>query len=426
MNLTNTKSKDFQFKDRKMLKDMLEYACEAGSLSEDEMIKKARMQYVMRRHKAAISHMVNASGYKHNKWKTYVDLDGRKKEVIRNSEEELFDALFDFYYLQSQRSKPFSTVFEELMKYKEECLGRSPNTICNDRRMFSYIDEAISKTMIDEITDERLQRWVISSFLKLHPNESALRKQFQLMNKIFEYGIRKKYCSDNPMKYMDVHDYLHSCNLTVKRNEEKEFSPDELNILRSYAMDHLDNPRTVMMLLAMETGMRVGELAALHKEDISDHYIHVHRQQRENQETRGHVDISELPYTKDERLHPHNGRFVPITDACRTVLEYAKQLPDDSEYLFSEKGKMITKSSYSRYLVRICRKLGTLPTNNHAFRIAFNSRMIDLGLSAVDRALILGHEVKTNENHYSLTDNRRLENIRRTLTSDRDMSTLSS
>ena len=44
--------------------------------------------------------------------------------------------------------------------------------------------------------------------------------------------------------------------------------------------------------------------------------------------------------------------------------------------------------------------------------MAFNSKLIELGFSASDRALILGHEVQTNEAHYSLTDKRRLYDIK--------------
>ena len=44
--------------------------------------------------------------------------------------------------------------------------------------------------------------------------------------------------------------------------------------------------------------------------------------------------------------------------------------------------------------------------------MAFNSRLIEIGFSPSDRALILGHEVQTNESHYSLTDKRRLNSIK--------------
>jgi hypothetical protein len=65
-----------------------------------------------------------------------------------------------------------------------------------------------------------------------------------------------------------------------------------------------------------------------------------------------------------------------------------------------------------RYLNRVCEKLGCQATNNHAFRIAFNSRLIEMGFSSADRALILGHSVQTNETWYSKRDKRRLESIR--------------
>jgi hypothetical protein len=47
--------------------------------------------------------------------------------------------------------------------------------------------------------------------------------------------------------------------------------------------------------------------------------------------------------------------------------------------------------------------------------MAFNSRLIELDFSASDRALILGHQVQTNETHYSLTDKRRLGMIKERL-----------
>jgi hypothetical protein len=63
-------------------------------------------------------------------------------------------------------------------------------------------------------------------------------------------------------------------------------------------------------------------------------------------------------------------------------------------------------------LQRTCDKLGFSTRNNHAFRIAFNSSMIEKGLSSADRALILEHAVQTNEHHDSVSDRRRLEEIR--------------
>ena len=61
-----------------------------------------------------------------------------------------------------------------------------------------------------------------------------------------------------------------------------------------------------MMLVAIETGMRVGELVALRKNDISDGFIWVHRQQiivyRADANVRRHWE--EVEYTKNERTNP--------------------------------------------------------------------------------------------------------------------------
>ncbi len=76
---------------------------------------------------------------------------------------------------------------------------------------------------------------------------------------------------------------------------------------------------------------------------------------------------------------------------------------------------MIPKDGYLHNLRKRCIRLGCVPTNNHAFRMAFNSKLIELGFSASDRPLILGHEVQTNEAHYSLTDKRRLDDIKNRL-----------
>ena len=375
------------------------------------MITKEKRAFVRKRHTQAISHMVHASGFKKNKWKTYVTINGKRKEVLKNSEEEVLLWLFDYYAELEKRPKTLRDVFEKFMDYKEECLGRSRHTIYENRRMFDRLSRQLQDSPIEEITDEDIQIWVTKCFLADKPREEALRKQFQLLNQIFAYGIRKKICAENPMIYLTARDYMKNCSHARKRAEEKAFSEAELEQIRQDAWKEYTNPRALMALMAMETGLRAGELSALHKSDIKADYIHVHRQQCKKSAD-GKLEFFEVAYTKDERMHPHDGRYVPITDACRKVIFAALNLPGESEYLFHEDGQIIAKDSYARNLLRRCRRLGIMTTNNHAFRMAFNSRMIGLGLNSADRAMVLGHAVQTNETVYSLTDKRRLAAIK--------------
>ena len=175
------------------------------------------------------------------------------------------------------------------------------------------------------------------------------------------------------------------------------------------------NPRSLIRLLSIETGMRAGELCALHNSDISENYIHIHRQIVKDLSS-GHQTFHEVGYTKNERQHPRNGRLIPRSDAINTILALAGQLSGDSDYIFHDKnGSFITPDSYEQNLRRACARLGIETSNNHAFRIARNTELIERGLFSRERALVLGHSVETNERRYSVSDARRLEDIKRKL-----------
>ena len=261
-------------------------------------------------------------------------------------------------------------------------------------------------------SEEELRKWLAKEYMPTKPKETALRKTLQLLKELFRYGISQKLCSSNPAEYILFDDYVKDCDHSKKTAEERAFSEEELAILWEDALKTPTKPRALMTLLAMETGLRAGELAALHISDIQDDFIHVHRQQLRDTAT-GHQLFHFVDYTKDERKHPHDGRYVPITSACAKVLELARQLPGNSKYLFHDKaGNAISKDSYEQNLRRRCARLGIETHHNHAFRVAFNSRLIEMGFSPAERAYILGHAVETNERNYSVTDTRRRYDMR--------------
>ena len=379
-----------------------------------DMATKAKRNYVNERHTHSISHMTNASGYKKDKWKTYVGKGkNNRKEIIRKTEDELYDALFDYYMAQENKVQTLTSVFEQLCEYKSDCLSRRSGTISEDIRRFNMLSPMLQEKLIIEITDEDIQKWIVKEFLPTNPKPTSLKKTLQLISQIFDYGIRKKLCLDNPMKYISINDYMQKCDLAQKSDEEKKFSAEELALIRNDCYETPSDPYALMTLLASYSGLRIGELASLHKSDVQEHFLHVHTQQLKDKDEDGHQYFFEVPYTKDERMHPHDGRSVPITEDVQKVLNLAAQLPGDSEYVFhNKKGRWIYKDAYLLNLRRRCSRLRIQTTNNHAFRMAYNDLLIQLGISPADRALIMGHEVQTNEAHYSLTDKRRLEEIR--------------
>ena len=388
-------------------------SCSMGPAKVNDMLAMVKREFVMSHHPRDIFRLPPSSSWKNGCYKTYVYVDSKRKELTASTKEKLLEKLYDFYYEAENRAKTLEQVFEMQMDYKQNCLNRRDKTIVTDRNRFKHVPKELLEKDINEITDEDIRRFIVSDLLPTNPKPDFIKRMLQSLGAVFDYGIKKKICFENPVNYIDAQDYYKHCDQEVKTDEEKAFSTEELARITADAEKHLDNPRVLMSLLAKETGMRIGELAALHVEDVQDEFIHVHRQQIKESEG-DHNRLVEVGYTKDERMHPHNGRFIPITKEARRVISIAMTIPGDSPYLFHEKNcaKMIPTDGYAQNLRKRCRRLGCIPTNNHAFRMALNSRLIELGFSASDRALILGHEVQTNEAHYSLTDKRRLYDIK--------------
>ena len=375
------------------------------------MIAKAKRNYVDSHHTQSITQLHSENKYKDGCWKTYVRMDGKRKEVVRKTEDELYQYLYDYYKSLNTPALTLEDAFNSLKQWKTEELGRAHKTVMLDTRRFSLLDSKLRKKPLSEITESDLRKWFVSSYMPTHPKEDALRKMLQLINQIFTYGISRKMCFINPAESILLDDYAKGCDLSRKTDEEREFSPDEIVALRQDAMNCQTNPRCLIRLLSVETGMRAGELCALHSSDVKGSFIHVHRQIIKDLSS-GHQVFHEIGYTKNERQHPRNGRIIPRTDTVNAILKLAEQLPGDSDYIFHDKtGRFITPDSYEQNLRRACAKLGIQTSNNHAFRIARNSELIEKGLYSNERALILGHSVETNERRYSVSDSRRMNSI---------------
>ena len=365
--------------------------------------------FVMRTHPYKITRQ------KSGRWKTYIRRPaGTRKSVERNNRDDLIEFLYQHYSEDDKKSAVMDRVFDEFLEYKRDVLSRSQETVERIRYTYRrFMTKEIRQRKMSSITETELMRYVRLIVDTEHPKERALKSFLQMIHGLFRFGYDNHYTSSDVSKRIVAENFYKDCDCSKKEAGEKIFSPAEIHLIREAANQKLPNPRAFMILLAIETGMRAGELCALHWDDISETDIHIHRQQLLRTRNGKREGFYEVLYTKDERRHPHGGRYIPRTPEVNQVLELAKKLPGTSQYIFHDKeGNPITKDSYELHLRRSCRRLGIKTTNNHAFRIAFNSKLIERDLSSADRALILGHAVQTNEQRYSVSDKRRLESIR--------------
>lgn len=372
-----------------------------------DMVSAARRQYVLKMHPYTITRI--ATGPKEGKYKTYIGKP--RKEVVRKTEKELISVLYDYYLKIDKRQNTFGNIFNEMLTQLVEEDNRSLKTESAYRYVLkSFLPEDFFNRSISEITEGELKHIIVEQTQKLHPRMDHLSKAVQLIKKVFSYAMEKRKCLTNPAIYLDAANYRKNCTVKKKGGEEKAFSPEQLAQLRDAFMLDSANPRALMGLLAIETGMRRAELSALHWSDVGEKYLHIHRQQIVNSSEKPKRAM-EVEYTKNEREHPRDGRYFPITPKIQEILELAKQLPGDSHYVFHDGDNWVLNDGYSHYLRRVCHSLGVSTTNNHAFRMALNTQMMDTTLNLVQRSLLLGHSPEVNQRFYSNTDKRQLDSI---------------
>lgn len=117
---------------------------------------------------------------------------------------------------------------------------------------------------------------------------------------------------------------MKNCVPAKSAPEEKAFQPYEIEIIREHLWQRITSGNYDVngyaILFASETGLREGEILSLKWEDITAKAIHVHSQQ--NDETiDGKKTYYYNPTTKNEKGVGRNGRYIPITDEIRKILD---------------------------------------------------------------------------------------------------------
>ena len=375
----------------------------------NNMLTKAKREFVLQQHHRAVSYNPRTK-----LWRSRIYENGKRKDVTGATEEKVFEKLYDFYKAQDSTPKTLSDVFA-LVKEEKASRGRVKSTIGNDERFFGYLSADIQNAHPSAITGNMIKDWLRNSFFTkaTQPIPSEYKKMMQVLNQVFRRAIREKLCVFNPVSEIVLEDYMPLCRQSAKTTEQQEFSLAEREKIRKACYADSQNPRNLVILFSEATGVRMGEGVAIHTSDIKDTYIFLHRQQVKDWDEDGHQFFKEVLWTKDEkRKATRMGRKIPITPEVRKVIELALQLPGTSEYLFHDyKGQMIKKDGVHEHLHRLCKRLGTVPTHNHAFRKAKNSEYIILGVPADKRAGVLGHSVEVNERNYSLSHDLTAEEI---------------
>lgn len=338
-------------------------------------------------------------------------LDGKRPR--RYTYEELIEYLYDYYYPEAEITDlSFKKVFELALDEKIRTEAPTEKTIRDYHSSYkAFITDDFGNKDIRLIKPSEVKEYIQTITQELNVTMKRLYKLKGVLNLVFNYANDPEHAiiSVNPVPSTNAA-YKKNCSYSSKKPEDKAFQPDEIELIQDYLWERVKrlnyDVNGYAILFSIETGVREGEIPSLKWSDISENAIHIHSQQ--NDENRDGKKIYYYnPSTKNEKRASRGGRYFPITEEIRRILESLKAKQDKlgikSEWVFCKyNGEWITTVGYYESLYKLSNKLNLSLSNNHAFRMALNSYVfIPAGLPASERAKLLGHSIQTNLNHYS-------------------------
>ena len=263
------------------LNKMLSYAAKDDNISLVDIQNKYE---TMKREQYLLQHNHKVWKAKDGKWKTYLDDENSSRGYIlkvRTTEKDIQDLIVSFY--KEKELDPYiDQVFNEWNDQKlfyGEITKQSYNRYMNDFKRFFPKDCTLRKKKFRQITENDLETFIKTTIHERELTSKMYSGLRTIILGIFKYGKSKQLTN------ISITTFFGDLNLSrkafAKRIVDKEsevFSETEIVMVKSY-LQKKGTIRDLGILLAFETGLRVGELSALKKEDIdpSRKYIHIQR-----------------------------------------------------------------------------------------------------------------------------------------------------
>jgi site-specific recombinase XerD len=247
---------------------------------------------------------------------------------------------------------------------KERVPTRANSTIRDYHATMKYCVEFFKDKMVDEITRSDCTRFRDSLSKKgLHPR--TVNSHINLLKALFNSLLSKEEIEKTPLHKFEA--------LPLQKDEHVYWSVDEVNEFKekSKGWEHRD-----IILFALNTGMRLGEIAALTNRsiDLNNELIRVDKS----------LSRGELKRTKTGEM-----RFLPINKSLKDIIKRA----DKNGYLFTVNNQPIQTNRFCSRTFKPFLVKNNIPLIRfHDLRHTFASHFMMNGGDVFTLKKLLGHK----------------------------------
>ena len=386
--------------------DVLSTIYEQGILDEDGVrliMRKKHLQFVLSHHEHKI--WQSADG----RWKTYItdEESGKRKQISRESREDLEDFLYDKYLAEDEelakKRATMESLYDDWAEYKS--LFVSESTIKRDRNTWKalYKDAPIVKKPLVSVTKTELERWLLSVIRSKNMNSHQFNNFISVIRQLMAYAEEIGIIDSNPVEKIRIQ------KKRILKPEIKGptitqvFMEDERQLLIKYAMEQYNKHRDTVQIFTslaiaflLYVPLRRGELVALRFDDLdgnrlilTDSYSHDMKCLKGRlKDIEGWRTMDVVPPALEiiERIRQERIRLGMPTDGCIFTVN------EKYGSLYSALGKSINK---------YCDEIGIPRRSLHKTRKTCASKMHADGVNDLIIQAQLGHkDLRTTFNSY--------------------------
>lgn len=342
-------------------------------------------------------------------WRTYITdytKKNKRRQVKRKNRKDLEKFLVDYYkelYLdKSRKNILLRELYEEWMLYRRDATSAKAGTIRKNKMEWDkfYKNSVLADMKVADIRPIDLIRF----FRKITKDREHTRKCItnirSLLSGIFSYAVEEEIITHNPILDVNFKQFTYK---PVQNQSDNVFKKDEVKKLLPY-LRNINEPYSLAIQLAFCLFIRIGELKALTWENIDLENRSVYLNSQITQEptlhddlTFSHKEIKVENYLKGCTSHGFRKEY--LTDNALVILEKAKKLNPDGEFVFMPNGKPMNTERFNIYLKRYCNAVGITPRTSHKIRFYSASAAYN-GSNLATISKMMGHSQTATTMHY--------------------------